>query len=145
MENNTIVLSNLTEGNYTVLVSLVNDTNHNDCSNFTEFVVTKVNSTVGVSVEDIVVGDNATVFITLPGDATGNVTFSLNNESIVIDIDESTVFGLNGILSMPLVLDALDVDNYSVVVTYNGNSKYYSSTNSTSFVVEKMRNISYNL
>ena len=145
VENNTIVLSNLTEGSYAVLVLLVNDTNYNDCSNFTEFVVAKVNSTVGVSVEDIVVGDNATVFITLPGDATGNVTFSLNNESIVIVIDESTVFGLNGILSIPLVLDALDVGNYSVVVTYNGNSKYYSSNATANFTVSKISdyNITY--
>ncbi len=145
VENNTVVLNNLTEGNYTVVIALVNDTNYNECSNYTTFSVNKVNSTVDVYVENINVGENATVSILLPGDASGNVTFGLNGNYTVIDINESTVFGLNGVLSMPIVLNSLAAGNYSVEVTYNGNSKYYKSDSSANFTVNKISdyNISY--
>ena len=132
-----IILNNLTEGNYTVLVELTNDTNYNYASNSTAFAVSKVDYNIGVVCQDIKVNESSYISITLPGDATGNVTISINNDTQVILINETTVFGLNGILSMLIVNDNLSAGNYDVVAVYGGNDKYNPSTATANFTVSK--------
>ncbi|SDA37087.1 Ig-like domain repeat protein [Methanobrevibacter millerae] len=137
VEDFIITLDNLAEGNYTVLVELVNDTNYNYASNYTTFTVSKVDYNISVDSEDIKVNETSYVVIKLPGDATGNVTLTVNNDTQVILINESTVFGLNGILSMVIAKDNLTAGNYSVVAIYNGNDKYNPSNAATNFTVSK--------
>ena len=136
VEDNLIILDNLTEGNYTVIVE-VNDSNYNYASNYTIFNVQKVNSNITLEVEDITVGEEELILVFLPGDATGNLTICINNVSEVININESTVHGLNGILVLYLVEDSLNAGYYSVNVTYNGNKKYNPSMDFANFTVYK--------
>ena len=145
VENNTITLTGLSEGTYTIHVSLINDTNYNDVSNQTTFNVNKVNSTIGVHCEDINVDETAHVSISIPGDATGNITLIINDDSQVIDINNDTVKGLNGILVMLLSFDNLTAGNYVVIATYNGNNKYNPSKVTSNFTVSKIENYTFDL
>uniref|UniRef100_UPI0025E1FB45 Ig-like domain repeat protein n=1 Tax=uncultured Methanobrevibacter sp. TaxID=253161 RepID=UPI0025E1FB45 len=97
----------------------------------------KVDSTINVNAEDIVEGETANVLITIPGDATGNVTVILNSESSVIDINSTTVRGLNGILSMLVTYENLTAGNYTVIAVYSGNNNYNPSNATDAFVVGK--------
>ena len=50
----------------------------------TFYVLTsKMESDISVDVQNINVGDNATIIATLPANATGNVTFTVNNKEII--------------------------------------------------------------
>ena len=97
-----IVIPGLTK-NSTAIVSYSGNDKYN---NFTESVEISVNpkekidSNINVSADSITVGGVANVIVSLPGDANGNVTVVLNGESKVININNTTVYGLNGVLSM---------------------------------------------
>ena len=97
----------------------------------------KADSNINVSAEDITEGEVANVIVSLPGDATGNVTVILNGESKVININDTTVRGLNGVLSMLVTYNDLVADNYTVVAIYSGDDKYDSSNATTTFEVAK--------
>ena len=43
---------------------------------------------ISVDVQNINVGDNATIIATLPANATGNVTFTVNNKEYIVAIEK---------------------------------------------------------
>ena len=67
--------------------------------------------------------------MTVPKDATGNITVKVNNTVVVVGI-------VNGIAQA--IIPYLKVGNYTVDVTYNGDGKYLSSTNATKLTVNKV-------
>ena len=134
-----IFVYDLTE-NATAVISYSGDDKYNNFTKSVNIIVNpkeKVDSTINVNAEDIVEGETANVLITIPGDATGTVTVILNGESRVIDINSTTVHGLNGILSMLVIYENLTADNYTVIAVYSGNNKYNPSNATTAFVVVK--------
>ena len=144
-----IAVPGLTE-NTTAVIIYAGDDEYN---NFTEIInitvnpKSKMDSSVNVSAYDITEGMAENILISLPGDATGNVTVILNNESKVIMINDSTVRGINGILLMLVSYDTLTMGNYTVVAVYNGNDKYNPSNVTASFAVSKApkENVSMNV
>ena len=144
-----IAVPGLTE-NTTVVIIYAGDDEYN---NFTEIInitvnpKSKMDSSVNVSAYDITEGMAENILISLPGDATGNVTVILNNKSKVIMINDSTVRGINGILLMLVSYDTLTMGNYTVVAVYNGNDKYNPSNVTASFAVSKApkENVSMNV
>nr|WP_292740667.1 Ig-like domain repeat protein [Methanobrevibacter sp.] len=123
-------LENLTNKTYSVHAKYLGDDYYDVSENDTEFNVNKVNSTVSVKVENITVGDKAVITITVPEDATGNVTTVIvNGETYVVPVANGT-----GILVVP----DLEVGNYTVEVTYNGDGKYLPNNNVTTFEVSKV-------
>ena len=134
-----IFVYDLTE-NATAVVSYKGDDKYNNFTKSVNITVNpkeKVDSTINVNAEDIVEGETANILITIPGDATGNVTVILNGESRVIDINSTTVRGLNGILSMLVTYENLTAGNYTVIAVYSGNNKYNPSNATAAFVVGK--------
>ena len=134
-----IFVYDLTE-NVTAVVSYPGDDKYNNFTKSVNITVNpkeKVDSTINVNAEDIVEGETANVLITIPGDATGNVTVILNSESSVIDINSTTVRGLNGILSMLVTYENLTAGNYTVIAVYSGNNNYNPSNATDAFVVGK--------
>lgn len=94
------------------------------------YVYIKKNSTVSINVSDIEYGEIQTInFIVDPNEASGNLTVLVNNVS----------YGIN-IINPYLNLGILPAGEYNVTVTYNGDLEYYSSTNNSSFVVNKKIN-----
>ena len=134
-----IFVYDLTE-NATAVISYSGDDKYNNFTKSVNITVNpkeKVDSTINVNAEDIVEGETANVLITIPGDATGNVTVILNGESRVIDINSTTVRGLNGILSMLVTYENLTAGNYTVIAVYSGNNNYNPSNATAAFVVGK--------
>ena len=87
-------------GNYTVQVIFTGNDNYNTSANKTTFEVIKTETNFNIIVNDssITYGDPITVTQSLPGDATGSITYYFANGTIikVITVDESFILaGLN--------------------------------------------------
>ena len=123
-------ISGLANGTYAVKVTLLETDKYLGSENDTaKVLVNKVESSVTVNVDDIIVGDVAVVNITVPADATGNVTV----EIVGVGTYTVPVAGGAGVL----VVKDLKVDDYTVKVTYNGDGKYLPNNNETTFKVSK--------
>ena len=106
-----ITVSGLTE-NVAAYVNYAGDQNYNPSS--VEVMITvnpKENATISIYAPEITEGENATVTVTLPSDATGHVT-----------IGDEVIPVVNGTASA--VLTNLPVGNTTVPVTYSGDDKY---------------------
>ena len=96
----------------------------------TFYVLTsKMESNISVDVQNINVGDNATIIATLPANATGNVTFTVNNKEYIVAIE-------NG--SVKLNVENLLSGTYDVLVRFMGDNNYLPSENNASFIVSKV-------
>ena len=96
----------------------------------TFYVLTsKMESNISVDVQNINVGDNATIIATLPANATGNVTFTVNNKEYIVAIE-------NG--SAKLNVENLLSGTYDVLVRFMGDNNYLPSGNNASFIVSKV-------
>ena len=127
----TVIINNLTNIEYKISVEYSGDVKYLTSKNSYEFYVGKIKSSILVSVKDINVGDDAIINIIVPDDATGNVTVIVNGKSENILVN-------NG--KAKLSIKDLGSGTYSVEVIYNGDSKYLTSKNSTSFKVSKISN-----
>ena len=85
---------------------------------------------MNVSVEDITYGENATVFVTLPEDATGKVTIIVYNAGYNLTRTMDLNLG-----KVNLTLEGLDVGIYYVNVSYSGDGIYAPTVNNTNFRV----------
>ena len=96
----------------------------------TFYVLTsKMESNISVDVQNINVSDNATIIATLPANATGNVTFTVNNKEYIVAIE-------NG--SAKLNVENLLSGTYDVLVRFMGDNNYLPSENNASFIVSKV-------
>ena len=96
----------------------------------TFYVLTsKMESNISVDVQNINVGDNATIIATLPANTTGNVTFTVNNKEYIVAIE-------NG--SAKLNVENLLSGTYDVLVRFMGDNNYLPSENNASFIVSKV-------
>ena len=86
---------------------------------------------VNVDAGDINVGEDAIIMVTLPDDATGNVTLTLNDNN-----DYKPLIIENG--TAKFSISDLSADTYNVVVKYLGDNKYSPQSNATVFVVSKV-------
>ena len=122
-------VSGLNSGKYDVTIKYLGDDKYLTAHNTTSFKVSKVPSTITVAVNNITVGDVAIINMTVPKDATGNITVRVNKTVVVVGIVKGTA---------QAVIPYLKAGNYTVDVTYNGDNKYFSSTNATKLTVNKV-------
>ncbi|MEE1129584.1 MAG: Ig-like domain-containing protein [Methanobrevibacter sp.] len=125
----TLVLDNLENKTYNVHAEYLGDANYTGSTGDASFNVAKIQSTVTVKVDNITVGDVAAVNIIVITGATGNVTIKIGNEYV------NTVGITDGVISV--IVPGLTVGNKTVEVTYNGNEKYLTSSDSANFTVAK--------
>ena len=121
-------VSGLDSGKYNVAVKYYGDDKYLTANNATNFKVSKVPSTVSVKADNITVGEKAVIEITVPRDATGNVTVTVGGKDYNVSVADG---------KGTLVVPGLKVGNYTVDVKYIGDRKYEESTNSTKFTVNK--------
>ena len=108
-------ITNLLSGNYSVNVTLIENEKYLSNSNKTSFTVSKRDSFLNVVTMPIATGENEVIRFTLPGDATGNITVTVDKV-----IHTVAVSGGAGIL----VISNLHQGIYTVNATYNGDNKY---------------------
>ena len=124
-----INITGLGNGTYYVHATYLGDRQYNVSTNFTEtFEMTKVDSTVTVTVENVTYGNHTVIVVNVPG-ATGNITIKIN------DTDKGEFTLVNGKVEFDAGI--LAADNYTVHVTYKGDGKYSTNNADKDFNVSK--------
>ena len=119
----------LPAGLYNFSATWAGNDNYNGTNISGGFKINKIDSTIAINVEDIKVGENATIIVNLDSDATGNVTITLDNQNYTVAINEGQTIK---------VIGGLKADTYDVFVKYIGDNNYNSAQNTTKFTVLKI-------
>ena len=121
----------MAEGSYTFTVIYSGDNKYNSVSNKTDVnvnIVPKDTPVLYIDANDIYVGENLTIRVTLPGDATGEVSIG---DRVVSLVDGKASF----------VISDLAVGSYTFNVKYFGDDKYNSVSNKTTVNVNAVPRI----
>ena len=110
-----VKVADLKEGTYDVAVKYSGDNNYNAAVATSSFTVSKVDSTMDVTVNDIVFGGDLTVDAVLPGDATGEVVITVNGVDYHVSVENGKATG---------TISGLAAGDYTVTVKYAGDDKY---------------------
>ena len=110
-----VKVADLKAGTYDVAVKYSGDNNYNAAVATSSFTVSKVDSTMDVTVNDIVFGGDLTVDVVLPGDATGEVVITVNGVDYHVAIENGKATG---------TISGLAAGDYTVTVKYAGDDKY---------------------
>ncbi|WP_405269255.1 Ig-like domain repeat protein, partial [Methanobrevibacter sp.] len=121
-------IKGLASGDYPINVTYLGDDQYFNSTNATSLKVSKVPSSINVTVDDITVGENAVINVETPKDLCGNVTVSIDGENYTVPVS-------NG--KGTLVVPDLAVGDHTVDVTFDGCKKYEPAENSTTFTVSK--------
>ena len=119
----------LAAGTYGFAAAWAGNDNYNAVVENGDFKVNKIDSTVAVNADDIKVGENVTVTVNVPTDATGDVI-------IIVDGVDYTVAIENG-KAVKTIAD-LKANDYTVTVKYSGDNNYNANQNTTEFSVSKI-------
>ena len=101
-----------------------------------DFKVNKLNSTVAVNADDIKVGENVTVSVNVPSDATGNVIVTVDGKDYTVAIVDGKAVK---------TISDLKANNYTVTVKYDGDNNYNANQNTTKFTVSKISDYNMNI
>ena len=115
----------LPNGKYTLDYSFNLDKVYNPTSNSSNLIVVAYKTNITANADDIKVGEDAIITVTVDSDATGTIT--LNNETKEVK-DGTAVFIISG----------LGEGNYTYEVTYSGDDKYTKETIEVEFEVSKV-------
>ena len=135
--NDTVVLINghgmikaVGEGNATVTVAFDGNEKYAAVSRNITVSVSKQDANINVSMpENVTVGENSTVNVVLPDDATGNVTVMVDGE--VVD----TVAVTDG--TADVTIPPMGAGNHTVEIDYLGDDKYNSASKTATITVNK--------
>ena len=122
-------VDNLTSGNKTVSVKYCGDDSFSSNSTTADFEVSKCDSTVNITMDNIKVGENATVTVYVPEDATGQVLLDIGDEHYYANVTDGV-----GTITIP----RLPEGDYNITVTYTGDEKYGPNSNTAYFKVDKV-------
>ena len=111
----TVSVSDLKAGNYDVVAKYSGDNNYNAAVATSSFTVSKVDSTMDVTVNDIVFGGDLIVDAVLPVDATGEVVITVNGVDYHVSIENGKATG---------TISGLAAGDYTVAIKYVGDDKY---------------------
>lgn len=114
------VENGLDAGEYSVVVTSAETEKYNARSTSSTFKVVKQTSniqSIDVPASDIMIGQNATIRVTMAGEETGNVLININGINYTAKIkDKIAILNVN-----------LPVNDYTVNVSYMGDDKYNAS------------------
>ena len=121
-------IHDLNAGTYEVIAHYGGDAKYLASTSKTAlFNVTKYNSAVNIDADDIMVGDDALIIVSVPN-ATGHVYITVNNESVYKPLVNSTA---------TWNIPNLSYGEYNVEVSYNGDYKYLANKSSKTFEIHK--------
>ena len=125
----TLTVKDLASGDYTVSAVYNGDDKYLSSSNSTSFKVSKLESKVDISVDNIEIGKDAVVTVSVTSGATGNVTVVINGKSQVVELKDSKA---------TVTIENLTAEDYKIEATYNGDAKYLTSSAVYTFNVNKL-------
>ena len=127
------VVSGLPAGNNTVPVTYSGDDKYNPIETVANVTVDKKetpkeNATVEIDAPAVTEGNNATITVSLPEDATGNVTATVGDKTYTAPVVNGTA---------TIAIPDLAAGNYSVPVTYSGDDKYNPATKDVKVTIDE--------
>ena len=125
----TFTLDNLNSGQYDVIVSYGGSDKYNSSEIKAKFNVNRIESQTIIDVGPVCVREDVKLNITVPSDATGNITIIVN------DIDET--FEITN-PKMEYTINYVTRGDYLIKAIYNGDNKYLPSEESYYFEVDKL-------
>ena len=117
---------NLMPGNYDIKVRYGGDKNYIPSKNNLTFTVDKLDSNLNITSNDIIEGENATVVITLPEDATGSVNVTAGDKSQIVTVVNRTA---------KAIFTSLPAGKYNITAIYSGDNKYAPANETVNFTV----------
>ena len=123
-----IVISVPEAGKYNVIATYLGDDKYLGNVSETTFNADKASGVVAVDVNNTVAGNDVIVKVTVPDDATGNVTVTVGNVTKVVEVT-----GGENTISIPGVGEG----THNVTVVYSGDSKYNSTTVTKTIIIFK--------
>ena len=126
-----IPIEGLTAGDHTISVIYFGDDKYSTVvSENMDLTVSKVVPTLTIEADDIEVGEDAVITVTVPDDATGNVLVSVGDAKSYGEIKDGKA---------TVIISGLSAGNKTVSVTFvSSDDKYNQSENSTKFAVNKV-------
>ena len=119
----------LAAGTYAFAAAWAGDDNYNIVTENGDFKVNKVDSSVAVNVNNIKVGEELTITVNVPSDATGDVTVSVDGKEYKVAIENGKAVK---------TISGLKADDYTVTVKYAGDNNYNEATADAEFSVSKI-------
>ena len=119
----------LAAGTYAFAAAWAGDDNYNIVTENGDFKVNKIDSSVAVNVNNIKVGEELTITVNVPSDATGDVTVSVDGKEYKVAIENGKAVK---------TISGLKADDYTVTVKYSGDNNYNEATADAEFSVSKI-------
>ena len=126
----------LAAGTYAFAAVWAGDDNYNIVAENGDFKVNKIDSSVAVNVNNIKVGEELTITVNVPSDATGDVTVSVDGKEYNVAIENGK--------AVKTIAD-LKANDYTVTVKYSGDNNYNANQNTTEFTVSKISDYNMNI
>nr|WP_301867867.1 Ig-like domain repeat protein [Methanobrevibacter smithii] len=126
----------LAAGTYAFAAVWAGDDNYNIVTENGDFKVNKIDSSVAVNVNNIKVGEELTITVNVPFDATGDVTVSVDGKEYNVAIENGK--------AVKTIAD-LKANDYTVTVKYSGDNNYNANQNTTEFTVSKISDYNMNI
>ena len=131
VSGDSITLPKLNTGIYTLTVTTNPDENHTNVSKSVTITISKITPAMNVVVEpavNITAKDDVTLTVSLPSDATGEVTVKVNGKKVdFISANETIIINLNNKATGDYVVD----------ITYSGDKNYESDSATKEFTISK--------
>ena len=125
----TLTVENLAAGDYKVEATYNGDAKYLTSSNNASFKVSKISGyDIKVNASEVNEGEDATIIVVLPKDATGNVTLVMNNKPYFAKV-------IDGMAKV--VVPSVSAGTHDFIVTYYGDDKYDKSTVNGNITVNK--------
>ena len=128
------IISDLAVGTYNVAASFVGDEAQGMAT--AVFEVYQLTPVLNITVNDIIEGENATVVITLPEDATGSVNVTAGDKSQIVTVVNGTA---------KAIFTSLPAGKYNITAIYSGDSKYTPANETAKFTVDINKNVNLNI
>ena len=123
VKDNTITLSNLNAGNYTLAVTTIADGNHNPVRKTANVTVNKVDSTLTVS--NVVLDYGETTNVTVATEGASGITAKIDDGDAVVN-------------DYAIVIPVLDAGNYTLTVTTIPDDNHNPVTQTAGITVNKV-------
>lgn len=126
----TLSLYNLKAGKYPVEVAYNGNENYEIVTKSDEFTVNSANASISADSSNIHVGDDETITVTLPDDATGNVTVEIDGVNYTEPVEDGKAV---------VPIHDLPAGDKTAKVYYSGDGNYNPSEITVSFTVSKVK------
>ena len=111
-----VVVPELPAGKYTAIVFYEGDDKYLESYSVkTTFTVFKSSAPISAVTSDIVIGDDGTVTVKLPSDATGTVTITVGGKKYTAEVENGRAV---------FVIPGLTAGDHKISVSYSGDKKY---------------------